>query len=135
MVQTDSSPTLDRAAFARRLSTAMTEAGLTRRDLAAQVGAHHNRVGEWARGTRWPSIGHLASLAHVLKVDVDWLLLGTAGHAPEPSTACSRRALELAQELAQLAPPLVLIAERAARITANSAQPPLVKPRRASKAR
>ncbi len=135
MVQTDFSPTLDRAAFAGRLSTAMTEAGLTRRDLAQRIDAHHNRVGEWVRGARWPSIRHLVSLAHVLKVDVDWLLLGTIGHAPEPVAASAHRAIELAHELAQLAPPLVLIAERAAHITAGSSSASSTNTSRARKPR
>ncbi|MGP0102098.1 MAG: helix-turn-helix domain-containing protein [Solirubrobacteraceae bacterium] len=120
MVTSQPAPQLDRLAFAGRLSTSMAEAGLTRRDLAAQVGAHHNRVGEWVRGARWPSIRHLASLANALNVDIDWLLLGSPGHAPEPGVASGQRAIELAHELAQLAPPLVLIAERAAYIAAST---------------
>jgi transcriptional regulator with XRE-family HTH domain len=131
MVQMHSTPELDRPAFARRLSTAMNEAGLTRRDLAQRIDAHHNRVGEWVRGARWPSIRHLVSLAHVLKVDLDWLLLGTTEHAPEPVAASGQRAIELAHELAQLAPPLVRIAERAAHITAGSSSAPSTKTTRA----
>jgi transcriptional regulator with XRE-family HTH domain len=99
----------------------MADAGVTQRVLADQVGAHHNRVGEWSRGTRWPSIRHLGSLAHVLKVDLDWLLLGKPPD-PDPAreAASAQRAIELAREIAELAPPLVLIAERAAHITASS---------------
>ncbi len=122
MVQRSSLPGLDRRAFASRLNVAMSDAHLTKRDLAEKVGAHHNRVGEWARGTRWPSIRHLASLAHVLNVDLDWLLLGRPPDAaPVREAASAKRAIELARELAELAPPLVLIAERAAHITASSA--------------
>ena len=100
----------------------MADAHLTQRDLAEKVGAHRNRVGEWARGRRWPSIRHLASLAHALNVDVDWLLLGRPRDAaPVLEAASAKRAIELARELAELAPPLVLIAERAAYITASSA--------------
>jgi transcriptional regulator with XRE-family HTH domain len=135
MVSSERVPQLDRPAFGARLNTAMTEAGLKQRDLAEQVGAHHNRVNEWVRGTRWPSIGHLASLAQVLKVDLDWLLLGTPGRAPEPAAASGRRAIELAHELAALAPPLVLIAERAAHITAGSSSTPSTKTPRTRKSR
>jgi transcriptional regulator with XRE-family HTH domain len=135
MVSTERAPQLDQLAFGARLNTAMTEAGFKQRGLAEQVGAHHNRVGEWVRGTRWPSIRHLASLAHVLKVDIDWLLLGTPAHAPEPAAASGQRAIELAHEIAQLAPPLVLIAERAAHITAGSSSGPRTKASHARKPR
>jgi transcriptional regulator with XRE-family HTH domain len=127
MVSIERVPQLDRPAFGDRLNTAMSEAGLNQRDLAEQVGAHHNRVNEWIRGTRWPSISHLASLGQVLKVDLDWLLLGAQGRAPEPAAASGQRAIELAHELAALAPPLVLIAERAAHITAGSSSEPSTK--------
>jgi transcriptional regulator with XRE-family HTH domain len=135
MVSIERVPQLDRPAFGARLHTAMTEAGLNQRDLAEQVGAHHNRVGEWVRGTRWPNIRHLASLAYVLKVDLDWLLLGTPGHAPAPKTVSGQLAIELARELAALAPPLVLIAERAAHITAGSSSGPSRKTSRDRKRR
>jgi transcriptional regulator with XRE-family HTH domain len=135
MVYIERAPQLDRLAFGARLKTAMTEAGLKQRDLAEQVGAHHNRVGEWVRGTRWPSIGHLASLAHVLKVDLNWLLLGTPGRAPEPAAANGQRAIDLAHELAALAPPLVLIAERAAYLAAGSSSEPSAKASRAQEPR
>jgi transcriptional regulator with XRE-family HTH domain len=112
-------PSRSRTAFARRLTKAMTTANVDRQELARKVGAHPNRVGDWMRGTRWPAVNHLAGMGSALGVSVDWLLTGRHGAStrkPAPVIQ-NREAVDVARDLARLAPRLVPLAERAKRAT------------------
>jgi transcriptional regulator with XRE-family HTH domain len=106
-----------RVAFARRLTEAMSAANVERRELADKVGAHPNRVGDWMRGARWPAVNHLTALGAALGVSIDWLLTGRGAVSPPAVAGQNREAVDVARDLARLAPRLVPLAERAQRAT------------------
>jgi transcriptional regulator with XRE-family HTH domain len=107
--------TLDKQSFAKRMNLAMANAPLDRHTLAAAVGAHPNRIGDWMRGARWPDLANMASLAQVLDVEIEWLLTGrTTARRPSPAPV-DLEAVGVARDLARLAPRLVTLAERAQR--------------------
>ncbi len=56
------------------LRTARQEAGLSVRDLAAQVGVHFTHIGQLESGKRNPSPENLQRIAEVLNVDAEPLL-------------------------------------------------------------
>src|SRR4051794_14496262 len=111
-------PTVSRSAFAGRLGQAMRAASVDKLELAQKVGAHPNRVGDWLRGQRWPSLDHLVAAASVLGVTVDWLLTGAAARRPrKPPAAQNREAVAITRDLARLGPRLTKLSERAQQAT------------------
>lgn len=56
------------------LRSARNEAGLSVRDLAAQVGVHFTHIGQLESGKRNPSPENLQRIAKVLNLDADELL-------------------------------------------------------------
>lgn len=104
----------------------MAAAGRTREDLARLTGAHMNRVREWLRGTRWPSVPHLAVIGSVLGADLGWLLTGEESSSQATKIAKSldergSQAVALARELAALRPRLVELADRAREVAGPGA--------------
>jgi len=106
-----------RKAFADRVEKRMRATRQDAYTVAKATGAHHNRVREWARGSRWPSVAHLGPLAVALGVSVDWLLTG-GGQQPKASVASPREqnALAIARELYELSPQIADLARRAKEI-------------------
>jgi transcriptional regulator with XRE-family HTH domain len=96
----------------------MALTGMTQGDLVTHTGAHSNRVRDWLRGARWPSVPHLAAIAKTLGTDLGWLLTGETPSEKASKVAKSldergRQAVDVARELADLRPRLVDLAERA----------------------
>jgi transcriptional regulator with XRE-family HTH domain len=113
-------PRFERAAFAARLGGAMNAAGRSVEELAGGAEAHPNRVREWLRGTRTPSIPHLVGLATVLDVDMWWLVTGSSARGGVPPAGAEQRT-SLARDLAAIAPRLVDLAERARQLESEGA--------------
>jgi transcriptional regulator with XRE-family HTH domain len=97
--------------FKDRLRLALKRAEMSQAELGRRISAHPNLVGTWVRGTRYPSFQHLAALAPVLEVDIDWLVLG-GEESPEP-----RRDDILGKRVRSLAPELIQLVELARRST------------------
>jgi transcriptional regulator with XRE-family HTH domain len=71
--------------LAARLGVAITEAGISKRELAGRLGVHVNMPSRWTNGKALPDAAHLAQLAEELDVDVEWLLVGRApSRVPPP---------------------------------------------------
>ena len=70
--------TAEKQAIGKRVAEARRRAGLTQKELAAQIGVGQRAVQGWELGRSHP-YRRLAALERVLKVDRDWLL---RGHAP-----------------------------------------------------
>lgn len=61
----------DRIRLARRIK------GLSQAELAAAIGVQRSAVAHWeSRAGKWPRTEHLATLASVTGVSVDWLATG-----------------------------------------------------------
>jgi transcriptional regulator with XRE-family HTH domain len=99
----------------------MGAAGFDQRSLASAVGAHHNLVLNWTKGRYWPRAGHLVALAKALGVSVDWLLAGEKLPGEDPTPRRSAAAVEVTEELAELAVTLERIVRRARRVAQSSA--------------
>jgi transcriptional regulator with XRE-family HTH domain len=112
--------TSSKEGFARRLAEAMSAAGFDQRSLANAVGAHHNLVLNWTKGSYWPRASYLAPLAETLGVSVDWLLTGGQLPRKDPRPRRSAAAVEVTEELAQLAGSLERIARRARRVARST---------------
>lgn len=63
--------------FKERLNAAMTRAGFNQSRLAQELGISAAAVSAWCKGTKQPSTVHIARLAGILSVDVDFLVLGS----------------------------------------------------------
>ncbi len=90
--------------FGDRLREALSRANISQVELGRRIGAHPNQVNSWVNGRRDPSFHYLAALAPVLKVKIDWLVLG-ADSSPAPSPAgdrVSERVRSLGSELIEL---------------------------------
>jgi Predicted transcriptional regulators len=60
-----------------RIKSAREAAGLSRKELADRVGVSNQSVWLWETGdTKGPRPEHLLALRNVLKVSIDWLVLG-----------------------------------------------------------
>lgn len=71
------------AAIGKRIKQAMKTRGMTQAELAAKVlplgtngTPQQNTISKWINGTRSPTTIQWCTLAHVLNVSLDWLLLG-----------------------------------------------------------
>ncbi len=65
------------AGFTERLGEAIARMGGRSAVAHAHPAIERNTLDNWLSGRRAPSLAKLAALASVLKVSVDWLLLGT----------------------------------------------------------
>lgn len=68
----------DNAMIAHRVKSAMDEAGMTQRDLAARLGLDPSKMSRALNAQRSFSSGELATAADVLSVDLHWLITGEA---------------------------------------------------------
>jgi transcriptional regulator with XRE-family HTH domain len=93
--------------FKDRLRHALAAVEMSQAELGRRISAHSNLVGNWVRGERYPSFHHLAALAPVLGVDVDWLVLGRGELPP------SRNDARLGERVRRLAPELIQLVELA----------------------
>lgn len=62
--------------FGTRLTTIRKERKISQSDLALKAGIHNNVLGRYEREETQPSIEMAAKLAEVLKVSLDYLVLG-----------------------------------------------------------
>lgn len=62
--------------FGTRLTAARKERKISQSDLAIKAGIHNNVLGRYEREETQPSIEMAAKLAEVLKVSLDYLVLG-----------------------------------------------------------
>jgi transcriptional regulator with XRE-family HTH domain len=88
--------------FNQRLRLALTRSGISQADLGRRIGAHQNLVSGWVAGRRHPSFRHLAALAPVLEVDINWLVLGSGEPPPARDDQIGRRLRHLGPELIEL---------------------------------
>ena len=64
--------------FDERLKKARLEKGLSKSDLANQIGVHYSQIGRYENKGAQPSVDVLGKLANVLEVTTDFLMNGTA---------------------------------------------------------
>lgn len=62
--------------FGANVAKARRKAGLSQRELAAQMGIAHTRITEIERATRWPGNDRIEELAAALGVTVESLFAG-----------------------------------------------------------
>ena len=67
--------------IAQRIRTARKASGLSQEKLAERMRISRGACGHWERGKATPSTAHLATLARILKVRVDWLAYGAGNMA------------------------------------------------------
>ncbi|MEU4321265.1 helix-turn-helix domain-containing protein [Nocardia fluminea] len=67
--------------LAELLATSRSDAGLTQSELAQRVGVSRHTIGRWERGTNHPSRDVLSTIATVLGIEAETLLIA-AGHPP-----------------------------------------------------
>jgi len=69
--------------FMHRLQQRREELGLSKSELARQIGTRHVTIVEFEKGRKFPAVDTLVALARVLDVSTDWLLgLSDDPHAP-----------------------------------------------------
>lgn len=89
--------------FGKRLRTLREERGLSQRELAERIRTRAPQVSRYETGAYMPNAETLASLAEVLRVDVDALLLGRVDGKPGDDVGIKDvRLLERIRELEKL---------------------------------
>lgn len=64
--------------FKERLKKARLEKGLSKSDLAKEIGVHYSQIGRYEEKGAQPSADVLTKLANVLEVSSDFLMNGTS---------------------------------------------------------
>lgn len=72
-----------------RIRSARKNCGLTQGELADLLGIQPQTVGKWERGESEPDISYCCSLARLLGVSIDALLLSNEAGAPPPEHDCT----------------------------------------------
>ena len=89
--------------FAKRLRSLRADRALSQRDLAERIHTRAPQISRYESGSHLPNLETLASIAEVLRVDVDYLLFGRTDGAPTDDTGIKDvRLLERVRELERL---------------------------------
>jgi transcriptional regulator with XRE-family HTH domain len=64
--------------FSERLKKIRLEKGLSKSELASQIGVHYSQIGRYERKGALPSADVMAKIANVLEVSSDFLMNGTS---------------------------------------------------------
>jgi transcriptional regulator with XRE-family HTH domain len=94
-----------RPRFGGRLRKAIGKAGIRQASVAKELGLDPSRISDWVHGREAPKLEQLPTLAHLLGVDLHWLI---TGH-PAPTGAADA----LVDAALRAAPALQTLAERA----------------------
>jgi len=66
----------DRGTIGARIRLVRKRAGLTQVQMGQALGVTRRLLGDWERGTSWPSVLDIANIAERYGVRCDWLVLG-----------------------------------------------------------
>lgn len=108
----------DRATFGDRLAAARDAAGLSQKELAAQIGVKTAVIRAWEDDVKEPRANRLQMLSGMLGISLSWLLTG-AGEAPvmpEDDAAISADVSELLAEMRALRVQVTQTGERIAQL-------------------
>jgi transcriptional regulator with XRE-family HTH domain len=88
--------------FGKRLRSIREERGLTQRELAQRIETQIPQISRYESGASMPNAETLVSIAEVLHVRLDFLLLGEDGNSGDNSPVNDVRLLERLRELEKL---------------------------------